>query len=234
MNVASESFHGVIRAASRVGPPVGGKAVMFITPSSSSAVRAAALGFVRATSSRSTRPAWLIDLDFRENGLFHHLEATAASPTSEAGRAFSVAFKADPIYKPVGRPDIVTKGGLNPAKLLTLHEVPNENFYVSRFRVEAIADGQRLALSRADAWWTAARARTDWITIHALPLEEGAGSLSVCRDVDGVVLVIEADRTSLDDVNAMHEEVEAAGGRVLGAVMVGVGSDARWLSKFAA
>lgn len=228
------AFNGVIRAAGRVGPPSGGKAIMFVTPSSVPAVRSAAIGFARATSLRATRPVWLIDLDLRDNGVFHHLEATAQSEKSLPGRAFSVAFDAAPIYRPVDRRLIATKGGVNPTKLLSLHEVPDANFYVSRFRVEAMAEGQKLSLSRSEPWWAAARTKTDWIVVHALPLEQAGSALSVCRDVDGVVLVIEADRTSLADVTAMQEEVEAAGGRVLGAVMVGVGADARWLGSFAA
>ncbi|MEM9738976.1 MAG: hypothetical protein AAF829_03840 [Pseudomonadota bacterium] len=234
MTVRAAAFNRVIRSAQAVGPPSGGRAILFVTPSSPAAVRTAAIGFARATSLRATRPVWLIDLDLRDNGLFHHLEVTAPTHQNQPGRAFSAALDSAPFYRPVGRRLIATQGGVNPTKLLSLHEVPGSNLYVSRFRVEAMAAGQKLSLSRSDDWWTAARAKSDWITVHALPLEQGGNALTLCPDVDGVVLVVEADRTPLDDVMIMQEEVESAGGRVIGAVMVQLGADARWLSTFAA
>ncbi|MEL6661559.1 MAG: hypothetical protein AAFR33_01055 [Pseudomonadota bacterium] len=224
-------YSGVIRAAQRVGPPSGGRVILFLTPRSETAVREATLGFARATALRSPRPVWLIDLDLRNNGLFHHLEAVATSDHAQPGRAFSVAFEAAPIYRPVGKRLIATQGGVNPTKLLSLHEVPGENLYVSRFRVEAMAAGEKLTLAPARDWWAAARAKSDWITVHSLPLDQGGHALALCKDVDGVVLVIEADRTSLSDITAMQEEVETAGGRIIGSVMVGVGADARWLGS---
>jgi len=234
MTVRVSDFAGVIRAAGRVGPPKGGRAIMFVTPTSAAAVRSAAIGFAMATAKRSPRPVWLLDLDLRNNGVFHHLEAIAPGSDKQPGRAFSVAFDAEPVYRPVGQRQIATRGGVNPAKLLSLHEIPGENLYVSRFRVEAMAEGQKLSLGRAEDWWTTARARADWITVHAQPLEANGSALSICRDVDGVVLVVEADRTPLADLTAMQEEVETAGGRLMGVIMVGVGADARWLGRFAA
>ncbi|MEL6567598.1 MAG: hypothetical protein AAFQ22_04205 [Pseudomonadota bacterium] len=234
MKVPAAAFNGVLRASQRVGPPNGGRAIMFVTPSSVAAVRDASIGFARATALRANRPVWLVDLDLRDNGVFHHLDVMAPSEQSQPGRAFSVAFDAAPIYRPVGKRLIATKGGVNPTKLLSLHEVPGSNLYVSRFRVEAMVAGQQLSLVRSQDWWTAARAKTDWVTVHALPLEQGGNALTLCRDVDGVVLVVEADRTNLSDVTIMQEEVEAAGGRTLGIVMVGVGADARWLNGRAA
>ena len=119
-------------------------------------------------------------------------------------------------------------------KLLSVHEMPGQNLFVSRFRSEAVAEGQKLALNRSPGWWQAARAKASWIVVHALPLSQAGAALSFCRDVDGVVLVVKADETPLEDVAAMREEVEAAGGFVLGAVLQGVRADARLISRVAA
>lgn len=233
MNAGGE-FGGVLRAAKRIGPPKGGRTVMFVTPDDVDAVRQASLGFARLAAERYEKPVWLLDLDFRENGLFHYLESMAKTETERPGRAFSAALDAPPLYKPVGRRLVATIGNVNPAKLLSLHELPGQNLFISRFRSEAVADGQKLALNRSPGWWQAARSKASWIIVHALPLSQGGAALNFCRDVDGVVLVVKADETRLEDVGAMREEVEAAGGYVLGAVMLGVRGDARLISRVAA
>ena len=227
-------YSGVMRAAGRVGPPQGGKAVMFVTPEDVSAVRDAAIGFARHVAARSERPAWLLDLDLRSNGVFHHLDLNAAGEGDRPGRAFNASLDVTPIYKPVGRRILATLSNANPMKLLSVHELAGQNLFVSRFRAEAVAEGQKLALNRSPDWWQAARRKASWITVHALPLAQGGAALSFCRDVDGVVLVVKADETPLEDVAAMREEVEAAGGHVLGAVMLGVRGDARLVSRVAA
>jgi len=164
----------------------------------------------------------------------HHLEAQG-DPARQPGRAFSAAFDAQPIYRPIGRRLLATKNAVNPARLLALHEVPGENWLVSRFRAEAVEDGQRIAFRRAGAWWDIARKRTDWIIVHAPPLEQGGGgALALCRDMDAIVLVVEADRTRLEDVMAARDAVLSEQGNLLGCVMVGVGRDARRFSKLAA
>ena len=231
---AQGDYSGVIRAAGLVGPPQGGRTVMFVTPDDSAAVRDAAIGFARQVGERSEKPAWLLDLDFRGNGVFHHLDAVARNDEERPGRAFSAALDAQPLYKPVGRRLVATLGDVNPMKLLSVHEMPGQNLFVSRFRAEAVAEGQKLALNRSPGWWQAARTKASWVVVHALPLSQAGAALSFCRDVDGVVLVVKADETSLEDVAAMREEVEAAGGFVLGAVMQGVRADARFISRVAA
>ncbi|MCI4646222.1 MAG: hypothetical protein MRY64_15680 [Hyphomonadaceae bacterium] len=227
-------YSGVLRAAGRVGAPTGGRAILFVTPDDEALVREAATGFARMVAGRSEKPVWLLDLDFRGNSVFHHLDAMATKDAERPGRAFSAALDAAPLYKPVGRRLIATLGNVNPAKLLSLHELPGQNLFVSRFRAEAIVEGQKLALNRSPAWWQAAKGKAGWISVHALPLSQGGAALSFCRDVDGVVLVVQADVTPLEDVAAMREEVEAAGGHVLGAVMLGLRGDARLFARVAA
>ncbi|MEM6946489.1 MAG: hypothetical protein AAF486_00190 [Pseudomonadota bacterium] len=226
-------WSGVLRGAQQARAPGGGRSVLFVTPSSRGAVQTAALGFAQAAARRATRPVWLLDLDLRNNGLFHAVDPGKADAGNARARAFSAAFDAEPIYRSAAGGAIITKNGVQPAKLLTLNEVPGDNLMVSRFRVEALEGGQKLALSPSNAWWTAARAKTDWICVHALPLEETSSALAICADVDHVVVVVEADATPAADIAALKDEVEAAGGSVLGAVMVGLGADARRMSKWA-
>ncbi|MEL7231811.1 MAG: hypothetical protein AAGJ85_04810, partial [Pseudomonadota bacterium] len=58
-------------------------------------------------------------------------------------------------------------------------------------------------------------------------------ALAAASQMDGVFIVVEADRTSAEDVVAARREIEAHGGEVRGLIMNRVGSDARFADRFA-
>lgn len=233
MSFSPSQLSGVLRAAVQSGPSNGAFAVMVVAPTWASGGAEMSLGLAKLAGQQMHKPVWLLDLDFKQSGLYHTLDASNEEGERPA-RAFSAALGTQPIYSPVGKRMIATRAGVEPLKLLTLHEVPGHNMFVSRFRSEAVVPGEQIALTRSPDWWQAARERAGAVIVHAPPLEHGGGALTFCRDMDGVIIVVDADRTAVDDVAAMKEEVDAQGGRVIGAVMTGVKGDVRLAARLGA
>lgn len=216
---------GLSEALLREAPSAGGRSVMLLSTGRDGHGLSSGIDLAVASALHSDGAVWLLDLDFRGNPAFHRFESGEAG--MRPGRAFDASLEQAPLYKPVGSRLVATRGGVNPAKLLSLHEIPGLPLMVTRFRTEAVAEGQKLMLSRSPGWWTAARSRTDWIFVTAAPPSEVGASLAFCRDVDGVVLVADGHSATLDEVSALSDEVRAQGGQVLGIMLVNVPGDAR-------
>lgn len=212
-------------ALAREAPARGGRAVMLLSAGRDGHGLTAGIELALATAAHGDGAVWLLDLDFRENPAFHRFESGAAA--TRPARAFDASLSEAPLYKPVGNSQVATRGGVRPDRLLSLHEIPGLPLMVTRFRAEAVADGQKLMLSRSQGWWSAARARTDWIFVTAAPPTEVGASLIFCRDVDGVVLVADGRTATLDEIAALSDEIRAQGGQVLGVMLVNVPGDAR-------
>jgi capsular exopolysaccharide synthesis family protein len=66
---------------------------------------------------------------------------------------------------------------------------------------------------------TALKQRFDFIIFDAAPLLEFPDAYALAPRVDGVILVIGAERTSVDDALKAKQDIERAGGRILGVVL---------------
>lgn len=225
---------GLWRALARRGSEADGRASLFLSMYAHDDATSLAASFALLAAERCARPVWLLDLDLRENPVFHGFEAGFAQGVTRPGRAYDGALRQTPIYRTPDGKALQTRRRVDPAKLFCLHDLEGANLMVSRFRTEALSPGQRLTVAPTPEWWRAARARAGWIVIVAPPLEGSGVGLSVCAEADDVVLAVAADRTPVEAVAVLREEVEAAGGRIAGAVMTGLGWDARLASQLAA
>lgn len=111
-------------------------------------------------------------------------------------------------------------------KLLTAHEVDGLPLLITRFRNERLSAGQSVSLRKSPSWWAALRKITDWVIVDAPALERSSAIYAMIEDADAIVLVVEADRTSPADVDLARRELEARGGRVIGAVLNKMKGDA--------
>jgi capsular exopolysaccharide synthesis family protein len=73
--------------------------------------------------------------------------------------------------------------------------------------------------SQFGAFLDSARARFDFIVIDGSPIPSFTDSLLIARQVDGVVVVVEAGKTSRQVGLAAKLAIERAGGRLLGVVL---------------
>ena len=69
--------------------------------------------------------------------------------------------------------------------------------------------------------------------IDAPSIDISSAGLTLSRYVDGVVIVMRADKTRAQQVNELREESEGHGGRCLGAVVNKIRGDALIADQFA-
>jgi hypothetical protein len=67
--------------------------------------------------------------------------------------------------------------------------------------------------------WERLRTRYDLLLIDSLPAQASPEGFAVCTQVDGVVLVIEAEKTRWPVAEHVKQAIERSGGRVLGIVL---------------
>lgn len=67
--------------------------------------------------------------------------------------------------------------------------------------------------------WEMLKARFDLVVIDSPPLEVSSDGLALVRNVDGVVLVLEAEKTRMPVVEHLKHAVVQSGGNILGVVL---------------
>jgi len=61
--------------------------------------------------------------------------------------------------------------------------------------------------------------QTDWVLFDSPPLNSSSASIALAGKVDGIVLVIQAEKTRWEVVQESKERLEKGGGRILGVVL---------------
>lgn len=201
---------------------------MFVSARDGEGTTSVAGSIALMAARRAQKQAWLVDLDLRRNAAFKAFETGFAKHVGQPGRAFDASLRRHQIYSVV--PSLTTRGG---EKLLTAHEIPGTQLLVTRFRNEHLKRGQRVQIRTQPDWWSGLRQIADWIIVDAPSLERSPAALAAASQMDGVFIVVEADRTGAEDVVSARREIEAHGGEVRGLVMNRVGSDARFADRFA-
>jgi Mrp family chromosome partitioning ATPase len=99
-----------------------------------------------------------------------------------------------------------------------LCRVEESSLYVMPFFQGAAATPRTLEFARGAGFWAPLRERFDLIIVDSPPatlFHEGPGIVSM---VDGVVLVVEAEKTRWPVALSVKEKIEQSGGRILGVV----------------
>ncbi len=216
------------RSTARLTSPTGGRAVMFVAARSGEGTTSVAASFAAMASARTPRAAWLVDLDLRRNAVFRGFEDGFGKGFGAPDRALDASLGEEPFYS------ITPKSGAQGAgsKLLSAHQIGGSRLLVTRFRNERLRQGQRVQIRTQPAWWKALRKISDWIVVDAPALDRSGAGLTVVSQLDGVVLVLSADQTTVDELSALRGEVEAHGGTVIGVVMNKTRADARLADRF--
>lgn len=101
----------------------------------------------------------------------------------------------------------------------TLHKIDNMDLYVgpssnSRAATPAIFDSHTL-----NDFWKIVWERFDLILIDSPPLHVSPDGLAIAPRVNGVVIVVEAEKTPSATVKNLKERIDRVGGNVLGIVL---------------
>lgn len=223
-----EQLGNVWRMASRLNAQGGrGRMLMVVSAKSGEGVSTVAANLAVIASRRVDKSVWLVDLDLRRNAAYKAFKQPFIRGIGAPGRAYDASLREQPIYNIT--PNLVQT---EDQKLLSAHEIQGTQLFVTRFRNEYLREGQRLQLRTAPKWWAALRQISDWTLVDAPALERSPAGLTVASQMDGVVIVVEADRTTAQDVVDARREIEAHGGSVIGVVMNRVGADARLVNRF--
>lgn len=225
-----EDLDPIWRMAGRLpSAQAGARVLMFVSALNGEGTTSMATSFACVAARRAEKPAWLVDLDLRRNPVFAGLEKGFARDVGRPGRAYDASLKQAPIYTLSPR---LAEARQN--KLLTAYEIDGLPLLVTRFRNERLQAGQRVSLQTSPDWWAALRQIAGWVIVDAPALERSSAAMTMAASADGIVLVVEADRTNAVDVAGAMRDLEAMGGNVIGAVMNRVGADARFADRFSA
>lgn len=82
-----------------------------------------------------------------------------------------------------------------------------------------MAPSQAIDFEIVDALLTRLQSQYDFIVIDAPPVNSYADTSVLATKVDGVILVVEADRTPVVEAEAAKRQLDKIGGRILGVVL---------------
>ena len=224
---------GTARALEKLPSHQGGRLVMIMSARRGDGVSSVAASLSVLLSSRSPRSTWLVDLNLRENIQFRAFEAGMFPRLGRPGRALDASLKAPQFYQVVPQLRSVAGQTMPAQRYLAAHRIENSNLFVTQFRNEYVKPGQKIQIRPAPDYWSALRRVCDWAVIDTPSPTVSSAGLAISRYVDGVVLVVQADGTHAHEVNALRDEIEAHGGRVVGVVVNQIRADARLADSLA-
>ena len=215
------------RGAGQLPTTNGARAIQFIGEHPGEGATSVAASFAMLAAARTARTAWLVDLDLRRNAAFEGLSGKAFRKFGPFGKGYDASLRTVPFFS-------VTPGPKDPAAsgpMLAAHRLGTTRLLVTRFRGEKLTPDHRLRLNGRPEWWTALRAATDWIVVDSPPVSETRAGLMVCRHMDAVVIVTSAKTGRAEGVRMLRQDIEAAGGQVLGVVLNEMSADARLIDR---
>lgn len=187
-----------------------GATIMFIGARIGDGTSSCAQSFAKLAATRAERSVWLIDLDFFVDKQF----ASLGGASGNWQGPFDMAFGKLPFWRAIPR----GQSGQGEGALVS-YRVGKTKLFVSRFRREALQNGQSIQIGPAPDYWRALRGAIDVTVIDAPALEKSRAGLALCAEMDGVVLVVNSAADPRDAID-LRDEVINRGGRILGVVVV--------------
>lgn len=218
MEQIQSQMHGVWTAVAAATGGAGA-AVMFLGAHRDDGVSEIARSFALLSASRATRSVWLVDLDFYSDIQFSAL----SGQNGPMGGPFDMTFGRAPFWRATPRGP---NGGQGEGALVGYRtSVPK--LFVSKFVKSNLHAQQKLQVIPAPDYWRAVREKVDMTVLDAPALDSSRAGLALVADMDGVVLVIDKQRSNVRDAIELRDEVLARGGQCLGVIVAGQGKRSR-------
>jgi protein-tyrosine kinase len=96
--------------------------------------------------------------------------------------------------------------------------VENTMLFVSPLFQHSVLTPQKLGSDSTDQLWDQLRERFDYILIDSPPISVSSDGLAIVRKADGVIFVVEAEKTRWTVAQAAKEKIVSHGGNILGMV----------------
>lgn len=112
--------------------------------------------------------------------------------------------------------DEVVKGSLHVDRAIC--QVEGSKLFVSPLFQHSVLTPQKLGSETSDDLWSQLRARFDYVLIDSPAVTISSDGLAIVRKVDGVIFVVEAEKTRWPVALASKEKIAKHGGNILGMV----------------
>ena len=112
--------------------------------------------------------------------------------------------------------DEVVKGALPVDQAIC--RVEDTSLFVSPLFQHSVLTPQKLGSGATDDLWEQLRARFEYILIDSPPVTTSSDGLAIVRKVDGVIFVVEAEKTRWPVAVSAKEKILSHGGNILGMV----------------
>ena len=96
--------------------------------------------------------------------------------------------------------------------------VEDTSLFVSPLFQHSVLTPQKLGSEAADELWEQLRQRFEYVLIDSPPVTTSSDGLAIARKVDGVIFVVEAEKTRWPVAVAAKEKILSHGGNILGMV----------------
>jgi protein-tyrosine kinase len=96
--------------------------------------------------------------------------------------------------------------------------IEDTSLFVSPLFQHSVLTPQKLGSEATDDLWEQLRARFEYVLIDSPPVTASSDGLAIVRKVDGVVFVVEAEKTRWPVAVASKEKILSHGGNILGMV----------------
>jgi Mrp family chromosome partitioning ATPase len=100
-----------------------------------------------------------------------------------------------------------------------LHQFGGTRLFISPSSVYSASHPHVYDSLLIDVFWKKLRQRFDLMLIDSPPVTTSTDGLAISSKVDGVVLVVEAERTRLPVVESARDRIKRSGGNILGIVL---------------
>ena len=169
------------------------KVIQFMSTDGEQGTSTIALGLARVTALKYTKSVLLLDADLRklDQEPFNITLEHSLEETIRAG---------DPVDKP-------------------LYQIANSSLFLSRLFKGSGSIRQFLDPSGIDDLLEKLRTRFDFIFIDSPPENVFSIGLATSTSVNGVILVLDAEKTCLDKAKNITDKITKNGGKVLGVVV---------------
>ena len=102
-----------------------------------------------------------------------------------------------------------------------IRRVGNSNLYLIEARFGRDSDNVFVGLPYTQRQLVTLRKLYDLILIDSSPAQESSDNVALTKNVDGVIMVLEADKTRWQVAKSLKEKIEDQGARILGTVLNG-------------
>ncbi len=194
-----------------------GRVLMFVSAFSGEGVSTVAREYARCEAAFARKPVWLVDADLRHQTQMIEMGQDAArfgppgglSQASPDGSAF---FRiAPPARGGDGEP-------IPDSKYLVARPFLANKLWVTRFRQQNIAPGQRVRLLDTTSYWNALRGHAQTIVVDVPAMDRSGAVLQLAGQMDGVILVVSEEEGDLQGRVNLKNDIEQVGGRLIGMV----------------